>query len=103
MGEPVLIADLAKKMISLSGLVPNKEVKIEYCGLRPGEKLYEELLYNGENIIESTNKYIKIVKHVQFEKYENFIKIFNHIINNYHEDINNLKREIKKIVPEYNY
>lgn len=49
MGKPVLIRDLAKQMIRLSGLKPNEEVKIEYTGLRPGEKLYEELFYEEES------------------------------------------------------
>jgi FlaA1/EpsC-like NDP-sugar epimerase len=44
MGKPVKIADLAKKMITLSGRIPNKDILIHYSGLRPGEKLYEELL-----------------------------------------------------------
>ena len=49
MGEPVKIADLAKRMIELSGLQVNKDIEIKYTGLRPGEKLYEELLNNKEN------------------------------------------------------
>ena len=49
MGEPVKIADLAKRMIELSGLQVDKDIEIKYTGLRPGEKLYEELLNNKEN------------------------------------------------------
>jgi FlaA1/EpsC-like NDP-sugar epimerase len=60
MGKPVKIDDLAKNMIRLSGLVPGRDIMIEYIGLRPGEKLYEELLIEGEGIIDTSNEKIKI-------------------------------------------
>jgi FlaA1/EpsC-like NDP-sugar epimerase len=60
MGEPVRIIDLARNMISLAGLVPDKDVRIEFTGLRPGEKLYEELITSGENIVPTYHKKIKI-------------------------------------------
>ncbi|MGH8282096.1 MAG: polysaccharide biosynthesis protein, partial [Gammaproteobacteria bacterium] len=50
MGEPVLIRDLAEKMILLSGLQPGRDIRIEYIGLRPGEKLHEELFYAQEEL-----------------------------------------------------
>ena len=56
MGEPVKIADLAKRMIELSGLQVNKDIEIKYTGLRPGEKLYEELLNNKENTKETLTR-----------------------------------------------
>lgn len=62
MGEPVKISDLAKKMIRLYGLVPNIDISITYTGLRPGEKLYEELLTNGENTIKTYHEKILIAK-----------------------------------------
>ena len=58
MGEPVKILDLATKMIRLSGLRPHTDIKIEYSGLRPGEKLYEELLYEKETTTPTKNKKI---------------------------------------------
>ena len=67
MGEPVLIVELAKKMIRLSGLevrdeaTPNGDIEIQYTGLRPGEKLYEELLI-GENISKTENSKIMMVQ-----------------------------------------
>lgn len=55
MGQPVKIADMARRMIELAGLKPDKDIQIEYIGLRPGEKLYEELLYQKENTIPTKN------------------------------------------------
>ncbi len=60
MGEPVKIVDLAKNMIKLAGFEPEKDIKIEFTGLRPGEKLYEELLCNSENDIATYHPQIKI-------------------------------------------
>ena len=60
MGEPVKIADLAKRMIELSGLQVDKDIEIKYTGLRPGEKLYEELLSNKENTKETPHEKIRV-------------------------------------------
>ena len=60
MGEPVKILDLAKNMIRLAGLVPDRDIKIEFIGLRPGEKLYEELLIDGEGILDTAYNKIKV-------------------------------------------
>jgi FlaA1/EpsC-like NDP-sugar epimerase len=60
MGEPVKIVDLARDMVSLSGLEPDKDIKIVYTGLRPGEKLYEELLTAGEEIKSTLHEKIKV-------------------------------------------
>jgi FlaA1/EpsC-like NDP-sugar epimerase len=62
MGQPVRIADLAENMIRLAGLVPGKDIKITYTGLRPGEKLYEELLNQKEITIPTTHKKILVAK-----------------------------------------
>ncbi|HZG01653.1 MAG TPA: nucleoside-diphosphate sugar epimerase/dehydratase, partial [Chitinophagales bacterium] len=67
MGEPVKIADLARKMIALSGLEPDRDIKIEYSGLRPGEKLYEELLAQHENTVPTHHPKIKIAKVREYE------------------------------------
>lgn len=62
MGEPVKIADLATRTIELAGYKPNEDIEIKFTGLRPGEKLYEELLSDEENSIPTNNKKIKIAK-----------------------------------------
>src|SRR3546814_10252597 len=62
MGSSVKIVDLAKKMIRLAGFIPGKDIKIEFTGLRPGEKLYEELLNNTENSLPTYNEKIMIAK-----------------------------------------
>ena len=69
MGKPVPIVDLARKMIRLSGLVPNIDIEIKYTGLRPGEKLYEELLSDAENTISTHHDKILIAK-IREEKIE---------------------------------
>jgi len=58
MGEPVRITDLARRLISLTGLQPDKDVEIVFTGLRPGEKLHEELYWEGEGIVPTENKKI---------------------------------------------
>lgn len=101
MGEPVRIADLAHKMIKLSGLEPGKDIKIEYTGLRPGEKLFEELLNKEEEVIPTYNKKIMISKtseaDFQFigDNVEILIKLAEQ--NKNYEVV----KQMKFIVPEY--
>ena len=61
MGEPVKIVDLAKNLIELSGLIPYKDINIEFIGLRDGEKLHEELYWEGENIVDTATKKIRML------------------------------------------
>ena len=70
MGEPVKIRDLAENLIRLSGFVPHKDIKIEYTGLRPGEKLYEELLMNEEGMKKTENEKIYIGNPIRFDQEE---------------------------------
>jgi FlaA1/EpsC-like NDP-sugar epimerase len=102
MGKPVLISDLAKKMIILSGHIPNKDIHIEYCGLRPGEKLYEELLHNKEETLKTYHEKIMIAK-VRVIPFKELIVSFNTLIDMLQrgEKEINLVRWMKALVPEF--
>lgn len=100
MGEPVKILDLAKKMIRLSGYVPGEDIKIEFTGLRPGEKLYEELLIDEKNLVETENKRIFVVQMGALDVEETKEKI-NHIIRHAYQADEDIRECIKEIVPEY--
>ncbi len=75
MGEPVKILDLATNLIKLSGYTPNKDIMIEYTGLRPGEKLYEELLMDEEGLQSTDNELIHIGKPIDVDEEELFAKL----------------------------
>ena len=101
MGESVKIADLAKRMIKLAGLEEGKDINIEYTGLRPGEKLYEEVLSNAENTIPTEHKRIHIAKVREYnyedacaavDKLENYSRIV---------EIPEMVKFMKQIVPEF--
>lgn len=70
MGEPVKIVDLAERMIRLAGYVPNEDIKIKFIGLRPGEKLYEEVLSDKENTIPTENSKIRVAKVREYKRDE---------------------------------
>ncbi len=101
MGKSVKIIDLAKKMIKFSGLEIGKDIQIKYTGLRPGEKLYEELLNDKENTIPTHHSKIMIAK----VSTHDFKKVEQHIqqLILLHKKHNNMEivREMKKIVPEF--
>lgn len=102
MGEPVRIADLARDMIRLSGLEPDTDIRIEYTGLRLGEKMFEELLTDGEEVKSTLHEKIKVAGRAEVDGEELLSKLnalFQHLqINGYTQDIYRL---IKDIVPEY--
>jgi len=101
MGKPIQIYDLAEKMILLSGLIPHKDIKIEITGLRPGEKLYEELLSSSETTLPSLNSKILIGKIRKFDYNELNTKI-NDLINNLTtEGDEMLVSRLKELVPEF--
>lgn len=101
MGESVKIVDLAKKMIKLYGLKLGKDIQINFTGLRPGEKLYEELLANKENTIPTHHQQIMIAK-VQEQDYDNINKKTIELIDSLNTQKNMILVDMmKKIIPEF--
>jgi FlaA1/EpsC-like NDP-sugar epimerase len=101
MGEPVKIINLAYQMIRLSGLVPLKDIKIEYIGLRPGEKLYEEVLSDKENTIPTHHPKIKIAKVEKLNDLDLLSKIDGVLNNIYSLSKKEIVKLIGELVPEY--
>lgn len=101
MGQPVKILDLATNLIKLSGLEPGVDIKINYSGLRPGEKLYEELLMAEEGILETYHEKIFIGKPIDLDKESLNLKLnkLKEIIKN--EEIDLIEPLMKEIVPTY--
>jgi FlaA1/EpsC-like NDP-sugar epimerase len=101
MGSPVRILDLARQLIHLSGLVPNKDIDIQFIGLRPGEKLFEELSYAGENVAPTTHP--KIMRYLSQPVP---LPLARRILEQLTEDLDRLdadllKLALKKALPEY--
>lgn len=102
MGEPVKIADLAKNLIQLSGYRVGEDIQIEYIGLRPGEKMYEELLMQEEGLRQTANKMIYIGKPIEFDE-EKFEKQLKQLKQCAEGDEGNIRDMIQDIVPTYHY
>lgn len=101
MGEPVKIVDLAKKMIRLAGYTPGEDIKIEFTGLRPGEKLYEEVLSNEENTIPTDHYKIRIAK-VREYKRDEIIASYDRLADlALAVRIDDTVRLMKEVVPEF--
>ena len=102
MGEPMKILDLAKNMIKLSGYRVNEDIRIEFTGLRPGEKMYEELLMQEEGLKETANRMIYIGRPIEYddELFERQLERLQEASVNESQDIRALVREI---VPSYQY
>ena len=101
MGKPVKIDDLARRMIVLEGLVPDKDIKIEYTGLRPGEKLYEEVLSDKETTLPAFHERIRIakVREYPYEEVEKVTDTLETLSRNV--EIESMVRLMKRTVPEY--
>ena len=100
MGEPVKILDLAENLIRLSGYKPYEDIDIEFTGLRPGEKLYEELLMSEEGLQETPNKLIHIGKPIEFDE-EKFREQLNVLKKTADQDSEFIRQLVKEIVPTY--
>jgi FlaA1/EpsC-like NDP-sugar epimerase len=101
MGEPVRISDLARNMIRLAGLVPDEHVEIKYTGLRPGEKLFEELITEGEHILPTYHEKIKIFQGspMSAEVLENWIDRLHTLLDERDEAA--VVAHMADLVPEY--
>lgn len=100
MGRPVKIADLAKNLIRLSGYTVGKDIEIKYTGLRPGEKLYEELLMDEEGLQNTENELIHIGKPIDFDE-EEFLADLAQLYHEAYAETDQMKMIVKKIVPTY--
>lgn len=100
MGEPVRIVDLAEELIRLSGLTPHKDIEIIFTGLRPGEKLFEELLIDGEGIKKTSHEKIRVLSSVQIDR-QDVVEQLNRLLAAAElSDISEVIRLLKKMVPE---
>lgn len=101
MGEPVRIVDLAEELICLSGMTPYEDIDIMFTGLRPGEKLYEELLIAGEDIMQTLHPKIKVLKSLQFDLKTLEAKLDQLDRDASTNNIAELMESLKSIVPEF--
>ena len=100
MGEPVKILTLAENLIRLSGYKPYEDIPIEFTGLRPGEKLYEELLMAEEGIKSTANDRIHIGRPIEFDE-EQFIETLEALRQQMSDDKNDLRPLIRVLVPTF--
>ncbi len=100
MGEPVKIVDLAKNLIRLSGYTPNEDIMIEYSGLRPGEKLYEERLMEEEGLAKTANDRISVAKPIEMED-DAFFDSLTVLKDAVYEETGEVRQMVRKIVPTY--
>ena len=100
MGEPVKIAELAENLIRLSGYEPDRDIFIEYTGLRPGEKLFEELLMDEEGLVDTDNMLIHIGKPIEMDE-EAFLKEVEFLDQSAREETEDIRSLVKKLVPTY--
>ena len=102
MGEPVKIADMAKNLIKLSGFEPNVDIDVVYTGLRPGEKLYEELLMNEEGLKKTKNDLIFIGKQMPIDE-DQFSSDLNTLWNSCNDEGSDIRAVVASLVDTYHY
>lgn len=100
MGKPVKIVDLATNLIKLSGYKPGEDIAIQFTGLRPGEKMYEELLMNEEGLKKTANSMIFIGRPIEFDE-ERFEEQLEQLISAAEEESEDIRGKIREIVPTY--
>ncbi|MBN2447420.1 MAG: polysaccharide biosynthesis protein [Phycisphaerae bacterium] len=101
MGDPVKIVDLARDLITLSGYRPNEDIPIEFCGIRPGEKLYEELAIDGEDVSRTAHPKIGIWQNITVDLNE-LVPVIDSLLercDTFSRD--DVRRELKAVVPEF--
>ena len=105
MGQPVKIYDLAVSLIKLSGLIPNEDIKIEFTGLRPGEKLYEELLMGEEGLEKTSHNKIFVAEplDITMEDIKEKLNKFEELLSSGEEKVKlqDVKNVMKLVVPTY--
>ena len=102
MGSPVKIDDMARNLIRLSGYTPERDIQIKYTGLRPGEKLYEELLMDEEGMKETANKRIHIGQPIKFDQEEFFEKL-DKVCAEASDESDHIRELVQDLVPTYDY
>ena len=100
MGDPVKIDDMARKLIRLSGYIPDVDIPIRYTGLRPGEKLFEEMLMDEEGLKETPNHLIHIGEPIDMDD-EKFMSALRELDKSSHEESEHIKELVAEIVPTY--
>ena len=100
MGKAVKIVDLATRMIELAGYRPGEDIEIKFTGLRPGEKLYEELLMNEEGLTDTENKLIHIGKPIEFDEVKFYVQLYN-LEKAVDMECEDVRPMIQEIVPTY--
>ncbi|MCW5211470.1 polysaccharide biosynthesis protein [Desulfobulbus sp. TB] len=102
MGKPIKIVDMARQLIRLSGRIPDVEIEIKYTGLREGEKLYEELITDGEGIVETGHEKIMVLRHNEQKNYAPLFNGIERLLEKASEqDSRGIKEIMQEIIPEY--
>ena len=102
MGKPVLVKEIAYELIRLSGLEPEVDISIEYIGLRPGEKMYEELMTSSESLVDTSHEKIMVLKNGVDHQWDYLLSEIDKIVQSAKSyDSNLIKNKLKEFIPEY--